>query len=425
MSTDRDTTRIVRSWLAEDGHENADRVLDIVLDQIDTTPQRRATWWPVRRPLTMHSTIRYGAAAAVVALAALVGFTVLNNQVGNDPTPTPSPSDTALVPLPAELQHQFSGQPRQLSGMSGEATAAILVFDGRTFTFDMGNTEVLKSTAAVTGPGQLRLTTDRNGYTCQIGDEGVYEYSFSPGKSFMTISGTDECAAREAAVVGTWQTSNCRSPSDGCLGDLEAGTYSSQYFEPRPQDGYARRFGALTYTVPEGWAAGEDYPDGYALITQEAYAKADPAAEGCAECPDGIGIWAGPQAMPEDCSDAALPGIGTSAAALADWLRQNPSVVVDDQPSITIDGRSAIVMDVEAARDATGTCGEGGEAGVPLLYGGWAVAVPAGDRQRVILLDLGGGDTVLILIDTVDPADIDDIVARAMPIIESFQFPPR
>ncbi len=50
MSTDRDVTRIVRSWLHEDAYEDADRVLDLVLDQLDTTPQRRATWWPVRRP---------------------------------------------------------------------------------------------------------------------------------------------------------------------------------------------------------------------------------------------------------------------------------------------------------------------------------------------------------------------------------------
>ena len=53
MSTDRDTTRIVRSWLQTDEYESADRVLDAVLDQLDTTPQRRATWWPARR-LTQH-----------------------------------------------------------------------------------------------------------------------------------------------------------------------------------------------------------------------------------------------------------------------------------------------------------------------------------------------------------------------------------
>ena len=43
-----DTTRIVRSWLRMDEHESADRVLDVVLDSLDATPQRRP-WWPARR----------------------------------------------------------------------------------------------------------------------------------------------------------------------------------------------------------------------------------------------------------------------------------------------------------------------------------------------------------------------------------------
>ena len=91
MSANRDVTGIVRSWLREDGPEDADRVLDLVLDQLDTTPQRRATWWPARRPLTMSISFRYGIAAVALAVAALLGFTYIRNQVGTtDPTPTPT-----------------------------------------------------------------------------------------------------------------------------------------------------------------------------------------------------------------------------------------------------------------------------------------------------------------------------------------------
>ena len=49
MSTERDLTRVVRSWMRDDEYESADRVLDAVLDALDATPQRRATSWPVRR----------------------------------------------------------------------------------------------------------------------------------------------------------------------------------------------------------------------------------------------------------------------------------------------------------------------------------------------------------------------------------------
>jgi hypothetical protein len=102
MSTDRDTTRIVRSWLRADEHESADRVLDAVLDRLDTTPQRRITWWPARRLPDMNTMMKLGLAAAAVVIAALLGYTYLvAPNVGgpglDDPSPTPTPEPRALV----------------------------------------------------------------------------------------------------------------------------------------------------------------------------------------------------------------------------------------------------------------------------------------------------------------------------------------
>ena len=54
MSTDRDVTRIVRSWLEDGATALPDRVLDTVLDQLPATPQRRA-WWPARRLREMNT----------------------------------------------------------------------------------------------------------------------------------------------------------------------------------------------------------------------------------------------------------------------------------------------------------------------------------------------------------------------------------
>jgi len=103
MSTDRDTTRIVRSWLRTDEHESADRVLGTVLDRLDTTPQRRATWWRARRLSTMNTTLKFGLAAVVVAVAVLIGvnyFAAPNvggpglTEPTSTPTPTPTPEPT-------------------------------------------------------------------------------------------------------------------------------------------------------------------------------------------------------------------------------------------------------------------------------------------------------------------------------------------
>ena len=106
MSTDRDTTRIVRSWLRAEENESADRVLGTVLDRLDTTPQRRATSWPVRRLPELNTTAKLALGAAAVVVAALLGINFLlpggPNTGGPGPSLAPEPSVTP-GPTPAAL----------------------------------------------------------------------------------------------------------------------------------------------------------------------------------------------------------------------------------------------------------------------------------------------------------------------------------
>jgi hypothetical protein len=95
MSTDRDITRTVRSWLEEGVTSLPDRVLDDVLDQLPATHQRRATWWPAWRIGQMNTAARFGLAAAAVVVAALLGYNYLvAPNIGapglDDVSPTPS-----------------------------------------------------------------------------------------------------------------------------------------------------------------------------------------------------------------------------------------------------------------------------------------------------------------------------------------------
>ena len=93
MSTDRDPSRIVRSWLEDGATQLPDRVLDAVVADLPATPQRRADWL-ARRFGKMSMSARLATAAAALAVLAVVGVTIIlgGNGVGVERTATPSPT---------------------------------------------------------------------------------------------------------------------------------------------------------------------------------------------------------------------------------------------------------------------------------------------------------------------------------------------
>jgi hypothetical protein len=113
MSTERDVNRIVRSWLNEDRHEDANPVLNTVLDQLDTTPQRRTFWSAWRFP-DMNSALRVGLTAAAVVVIAIIAINLLPGtpapggqptpSATSEPTPTPEPSPSTAASAPPLTQ---------------------------------------------------------------------------------------------------------------------------------------------------------------------------------------------------------------------------------------------------------------------------------------------------------------------------------
>src|SRR5262245_46574486 len=96
MTTEHDPrTRIVLSWLREDAHENAERMLLRALDEVEATPQRRS-WWPAWRsdPMKTYAKLIVGAAAVLVVV--VVGYQFLPGSAGPG-GPAPSPIPTLLA----------------------------------------------------------------------------------------------------------------------------------------------------------------------------------------------------------------------------------------------------------------------------------------------------------------------------------------
>ncbi len=101
MSVDRETNRIVRSWLETGVTALPDRVLDDVLDQLPATRQRRAIFWPARRRLEMNRALAFTLAAAAFVAIVLIGsalFALPGTGVGG-PGDEPTPDPTA-TPMP-------------------------------------------------------------------------------------------------------------------------------------------------------------------------------------------------------------------------------------------------------------------------------------------------------------------------------------
>ncbi len=111
--------------------------------------------------------------------------------------------------------------------------------------------------------------------------------------------------------------------------------------------------------------------------------------------------------------------------------RPDPGLVVSDPTPITIDGRSGTMLDLSLSPIWTQTCPDmNGVPTAPVIRkadDGWAwdwrLAAP--DHWRLILLDIADGKALAIVIDdSSQPSRFDELVAQAMPIVESFQFHP-
>ena len=96
MKSERETTRIVQSWLEVGSTGIPDRVLDAVVAELPSRPQRRSGWSP-RRTSTMKFLLPIAVAAAAIAVVAVVlgGRFLPNEPTVGGPTDSPLPASTA------------------------------------------------------------------------------------------------------------------------------------------------------------------------------------------------------------------------------------------------------------------------------------------------------------------------------------------
>jgi hypothetical protein len=104
MSSDRDLTHIVRSWLDDGANVLSDRVLDEVLAQLPVIPQRRGPIWRAWRKQIMNGTTKLAAAGAFALAVAAVATALYFSRPAVVPAGSPKPRHSPLATVAGPSQ---------------------------------------------------------------------------------------------------------------------------------------------------------------------------------------------------------------------------------------------------------------------------------------------------------------------------------
>lgn len=428
MTHERDFDRIAQAWLSVGPNEAPDRAVAAVLDALATTPQVRRPW---RRPIwrQIRMSPRTFAIVATLALAVVIGSSLLLREQANVAHPSPSPSVVPADVFPS-LVAKWAGAPHTVTGIAEGSIVRASINDAGLWQISGATVpNGLNSKVAVTGPDSLTLTA-LDDATCRKGDVGTYRIALSPGKKRLTLTSESEpCAARSIVVSGDWIRNDCttgRGIAGGdfdCYGNLEPGTYPSREVDLRHEigNGETTTFGALTFTVPAGWSHVADNANRFWLMKSDEYARL-----GSGDVTDAsVYVFGHPQAasQAQGCPSEPQPGVGLSVPALMDFVTSLRSVDSTAPREITINGRSAQWTDLRMAPSWNGTCDWFDGPIAPLMYANTGVdGISPTLMMRMVLVDIGHGDTVLIEISVEDPTRWESVVAEGMQIVQSMRF---
>ncbi len=448
MTGTRDFDRLARAWLDLMPDEAPDRVVDAVLQAVETTPQlRRPIGAAVRRSFHMN---RFTLAAIAMAIVVVIGGGALvvsqfpATAVGG---PSPSPhaslgpgpvSSAGSAALPADLIGNWFGTPRSLPSLT-PGSGTVLQISASALLLSGSNQQQVKLLTASASSDAGRIQVDGGtgvDNPCATGQTGTYSYTLSASGQTLTIaSDQDACTQRSGMLSGTWWLIDCRIPnSPTCLGAMDAGTYGSQYFASTlgHWGSWFPQYGSLTFAVPAGWAGYADWPSFFGLALDSDVASAPPNGDP----PEAVEVFsnvvAESQATPCSGTPDATVTVGSASAYVA-WLRTIRGLTVSSPSTTIIAGHAALSVDLTVQRPPEVACGGTDHVIEYLLSKGWPQgsskstptqthAIGAGSRDRVIALEAASGDLVVIVVTTDDASRFDAFAAQALPIVQSFQF---
>lgn len=342
------------------------------------------------------------------------------------PAPSRSPDAGAVPPA---LRFAWVGEPRVLPDY-GIETRTKLQFDASTVWGSGTNYPPRVADSRAMFANDSMVLTGVGG-DCATGQQGRYAWSISQGGTILVVQpGRDPCEMRSKLLPGTWYRTDCKDVQDQCLGVLEAGSYKSQYVDPRVKNGaWIPNFGAMTFTVPDGWANSRDVPSQFILTPATDYATESPAGPAPGAIHE-MRVFTQPAAAVQDgtCQANDDTSIKLTVDGLVSWLRAQSSLDAGPAQPITIDGHPGQVLDLRLSPSWTASCPGSARPSVVILteaafhLDSYTVGLVGDERLRLILLDLGNDDVVGIVLDSSLPDRFDGLIESARPILQSLRF---
>ena len=414
MSTERDLPPILQAWLHEDLREYGDRVLDSVVDLLDTTPQRRP-WWSAWRTPPMNNlknTLKIALAAAAGVVVVIVGLGALRT----GPLPGASPSATASASAPSAAVTEL------LNGF----IAARIAGAGAEEYLDLANT------TADDFPLLYATTSgapyDRAEFEPLLGVEWPYGWT-----AFKVRLFAGDTVVEQLVFAGP-DSSRLNYQRDGFGTEIPPTTENGQpvamlytYFD-----------GSLTLQAAHPWVF-----SGPNTSAQPFWMRLIPEGPGVLPTTDAgerqdwdrLVLMADP-VLVGDCEPGPDPA---DAAALAESIRSDPDLGATAPVAVSVGGAPALMMDVRIAAgttisvpaDAEGNLCNNGVLSLVFdqnaaIYTGNGVLTgqATGDWMRLYLFDAPEGSSMRILaIRIVAPESrFERAVDAAAPVIDSIEF---
>ena len=274
-----------------------------------------------------------------------------------------------------------------------------MVLDGQTIVVGQTSTE-MTSVWSMNSPGVLdvrHLSSTVGYWSCRPGDSGSYDIRISADGTVLTFTPrADACQMQADILTGEWTRIE--------HGVLAPGLTASTVFRPFGPGTTGRLWHVnlaaedesnLTLRNPFGPPLGNSYI--YVIS----------------------GIRPGTELASASCA-APFSAPQRTPAALAAWIQSFAALEVSPPQPVTIGGLDGVIVDITERVDATKGCGVQRTVGSRIeVLGGGSWVYPT-IKLRLILLDRGDGESILIDIATDEPtwASVD----AAMSIVNAFEF---